>query len=111
MRIDAFVKTLLLIIAASLVSIAIRPLISPGSALAQSGEGYPLYIEPGTYMLRAPDGSQQVYGKVVVDLRNGKVWGFPTTTQDPYPSNPVSNTPPTSRPFLLARYAFRDTDK
>jgi hypothetical protein len=110
-RIDSFVKTLLVIIAASLVSIAIRPVISPGAVFAQSGEGYPFYIEPGTYMLRAPDGSQQVYGKVVVDLRNGKVWGFPTITQDPYPSNAMSSTPPTSRPFLLARHAFGDTDK
>ena len=111
MRIDAVVKSLLVIIAAALVLIALRPVISPVSVLAQSGEGYPFYIEPGTYMLRAPDGSQQVYGKVVVDLRNGKVWGFPTMTQDPYPSNPISNTPPTSRPFLLARYAFGETDK
>ena len=111
MRTDAFVRLLLVIIAASLVSIAIRPVISTEPVLAQSGEGYPFYIEPGTYMLRAPDGSQQVYGKVVVDLRNGKVWGFPTMTQDPYPSNPMSSTPPTSRPFLLAKFALGDTDR
>ena len=70
-RIDAFVKTLLILIAASLVWIALRPVISPGPVLAQSAEGYPFYIEPGTFMLRAPDGSQQVFGKVFVDLRNG----------------------------------------
>ena len=111
MKIDAFVKTLLLIVAVSLASIALRPLVTSPAVRAQAEEGYPFYIEPGTYMLRAPDGSQQVYGKVVVDLRNGKVWGFPTMSQDAYPSNPVSSTPPVSHPFLLARYAFGDTNK
>jgi hypothetical protein len=78
---------------------------------AQGAEGYPFYIEPGTAMLRAPDGSRQVYGKVVIDLRNGKVWGFPTLTQDPYPVDQVNSGPPTSHPFLLAKFAFGDTDK
>jgi hypothetical protein len=77
MRMDWFVKTLLSIIALSLATIAIRPVLDPPAVAAQGAEGYPFYIEPGTFMLRAPDGSQQVYGKVVVDLRNGKVWGFP----------------------------------
>ena len=64
---------------------------------AQGEDVRPLYFEPGTYMLRAPDGSQQVYGKVAVDMRNGKIWGFPTLTQDPYPSNPTATTPPEAR--------------
>ena len=60
----------------------------------------------------APDGSRQVYGKVVVDLRNGKIWGFPTLTADsPYPVDQVNSAPPTSHPFLLGKYAFGDTDK
>ena len=29
-------------------------------------------------MLRKPDGSQQVEGKIVIDMRNGDVWGFAT---------------------------------
>jgi hypothetical protein len=111
MKTDLFLKTLLSIIALSLGTIALRPMLNPPAVAAQGAEGYPFYIEPGTFMLRAPDGSRQVYGKVVVDLRNGKVWGFPTTTQDPYPSNAMSSTPPTSHPFLLAKFAFADTDK
>jgi hypothetical protein len=35
-------------------------------------------------MLRAPDNGRQVLGKVVVDLRNSNIWGFPTLTQEPY---------------------------
>jgi hypothetical protein len=111
MKIDWLVKTLLFAIAVFLGLIALRPLFVPSPVSAQGGEGFPFYIEPGTVMLRAPDGSRQVYGKVVVDLRNGKVWGFPTLTQDPYPIDQVNPGPPTSHPFLLAKYAFGDTDK
>jgi hypothetical protein len=112
MKVDWLVKTLLIVILALLAEIAIRPLLLPATVSAQGGEAYPFYIEPGITMLRAPDGSRQVYGKVVVDLRNGKVWGFPTTAQDvPYPFDPVNSGPPTSHPFLLAKYAFGDTEK
>jgi hypothetical protein len=111
MKVDWFVKTLLVIIAVSLGAIALRPVLSPPSVRAQGPEVYPFYIEPGTAMLRAPDGSRQVFGKVVIDLRNGKVWGFPTLTQDPYPFDPTKSSPPTSHPFLLAKFAFGDTDK
>jgi hypothetical protein len=111
-KMDGLVKTLLLLIAIFLGIIAFRPAIVPPAVKAQSSDGYPFYIEPGVTMLRTPDGSRQVYGKVVVDLRNGKVWGFPTTTQDaPYPVDVVNGGPPTSHPFLLAKYAFGDTDR
>jgi hypothetical protein len=101
---------LLLVIAAALIAIAVRPYLAPASALADA-EPYPFYIEPGTQMLRAPDGSKQVYGRVVVDMRTGKVWGFPTTGTDTYPSNPIESKPPVSHPFYLARFAFEDTQK
>lgn len=112
MKMDRMVKILLLLIAVFLGVIAFRPTLVPPVVKAQGFEGYPFYIEPGVTMLRAPDGSRQVYGKVVVDLRNGKVWGFPTTTQDAlYPVDVVNSGPPTSHPFLLAKYAFGDTDR
>jgi hypothetical protein len=111
MRVDGVVKSLLTVIAISLAAIAVRPYLVPPAVNAQTGEVHPLYFEPGTFMLRAPDGSQQVYGKVAIDMRNGKIWGFPTNTQDPYPSNPMASTAPTSRPFLLGRFALGDTDK
>ncbi len=89
MKMDWLVKTLLGVIAVLLGVNALRPLVSPPAVRAQGGEAYSFYIEPGVTMLRAPDGSRQVYGKVVVDLRNGKVWGFPTTAQDvPVPDRP-----------------------
>ena len=100
---------LLLTIALTLLAIALPPYIAPAPVQAQSATPYPFYIEPGTQMLRAPDGSKQVNGRVVVDLRNGNVWGFPTFVADTYPINTGSNTPPTSHPFLLAKFAFGDT--
>jgi hypothetical protein len=102
---------LLALIAAALTAIAIRPYLKPQPAQAQAGEPYPLYIEPGTQMLRAPDGSKQVYGRVMIDMRNGTVWGFPTTTTDTYPTNALDSKPQTSHPFILGRFAFEDTQK
>jgi hypothetical protein len=107
MRRENLTVLLLLMIAVALVAIALQPLLSPHTAEAQS-TAYPFYIEPGSEMLRAPDGSKQVYGKVVVDMRNGKIWGFPTNAPQSYPSNGLQNKPPTSRPFELGRFAFED---
>ncbi len=111
MKKDWITNGLLLVIAVSLVSIAVRPYVAPPAAHADGDTAYPMYFEPGTQMLRAPDGSQQVLGRVVVDMRTGKVWGFPTTTTDTYPVNPMNSKPQTSHPFLLGRYAFEDTEK
>ncbi|HEY4977849.1 MAG TPA: hypothetical protein VII25_01670 [Candidatus Acidoferrum sp.] len=111
MKIDGGVKFLLLAIAVFLGMIAVRPYVMPPGVEAQSGEGHPYYVEPGTAMLRAPDGSRQVLGKVVVDLRNGNIWGFPTQTQDPYPTAGANTTPPTSHPFLLGKFALGDMEK
>lgn len=111
MKIDSL-KLLLLVIATSLVIIALRPYIAPPAAAAQSVEAHAVYIEPGVSMLRASDGSQQVLGKVVVDLRNGNIWGFPTLSQNPYPGAAATRMPPpTSHPFLLGKFALADMDK
>ena len=53
----------------------------------------------------------QVYGKVMVDMRTGKIWGFPTNAPQSYPSNNLQNKPPVSRPFELGKFAFEDTNK
>jgi hypothetical protein len=102
---------LLLLIAISLSAIAIRPYVRPQPAQADSEQPYPFYIEPGTQMLRAPDGSKQVYGRVMIDMRNGKVWGFPTGSTDTYPTNAMETKPQVSHPFVLGRFAFEDTEK
>jgi hypothetical protein len=48
MKIDRFVQFLLLVIAVSLAAIALRPYVAPPVVEAQSGEGHPFYIEPGS---------------------------------------------------------------
>ena len=111
MRRENLTIALLFIIAVALVAIAVQPIFAPRPAEAQSGNPYPFYIEPGSQMLRAPDGSKQVYGKVVVDLTSGKIWGFPTNAPQSYPSSNLQNKPPTSRPFELGRFALEDTNK
>jgi len=108
MKADRQVKALLLAIAIFLALIALRPYVTPAAAHAASGDGYPVYVEPGVTMLRAPDGSKRVLGKVIVDLRNGNVWGFPTSSHDPYPSSATSTSPQTSRPFLLGTFALSE---
>jgi hypothetical protein len=111
MKNDLVSRFLLALIAVALVAIALRPYMEPDSAHAQSGAAYPVYIEPGVQMLKSADGSKQLYGRVVVDLRTGKIWGFPTMTTDPYPFNALNSKPQTSHPFALGRFAFEDMDK
>jgi len=101
---------LLAAIALLLLALVLRPLREPSPVFAQSPDT-DFFFEPGTFFVRSPDNSQQVYAKVVVDLRNGRVWGFPTLTPSPYPSDPVYNKPQTSHPFLLGRFALEDTKK
>jgi hypothetical protein len=110
MRKQDLTIVLLFIIAAALVVIAVRPIFAPRAAEAQSTV-YPLYIEPGSEMLRTPDGTTQVYGKVMVDMRTGKIWGFPTNAPQSYPSNGLQNKLATSRPFELGRFALEDINK
>jgi len=111
MKNDTVTKLLLSVIAIALIAIAIRPYMTPAPAHAQSGAAYPVYIEPGVQMLKSSDGKKQVYGRVVVDLRTGKIWGFPTITTDPYPFDALNSKPRTSHPFELGRFAFEDMDK
>jgi hypothetical protein len=112
MKSDCQTKGLLFSIAALLAVIALRLCFFVPPVHGDSGQAYPIFVEPGVTMLRAPDGSGQVLGKVVVDLRNGNIWGYPTGTRDPYPSNQNGKTGvPVSRPFLLGRYEFKDMEK
>ena len=104
-------NVLLLVIAIALLAIAIEPLVTPRSTQAQVMADFPLYFEPGVYLLRAPDGTSQIYGKMAIDMRTGKIWGFPTYGQQPYPVDITSSKPLTSRPILLGRFALEDTDR
>jgi hypothetical protein len=95
----------------ALVVIAARPYVSPVPVTAEPSPARAFYIEPGVQMLRYPDVTGQVYGKVVVDLQSGKIRGFPTGMADPYPSYPLDSKPAVSKPLALGRYEFEDTDK
>jgi len=99
------------VIAVSLGAIAIHSYVAPPVAQAQSGDPQPIYFEPGVTMLRAPDGSRQVMGKVAIDLRTGNIWGFPTLTQDPCPAAGAETRAPTSHPFLLGKFALSDMNR
>jgi hypothetical protein len=106
MKTDRHLKSILLLIALLLFVIAARPYLGPQRVVGQSSEGNDFYIEPGTFMLRAPGGNGQGYGRVVVDLKTGDVWGFPTITPDPYPTDATKSQPPVSEPFYLGKFNF-----
>ena len=68
------------------------------------------YIEPGTVAIRSPDGGGALGdGKMVIDLKTGDVWGFPTNSAgSPYPIDTTSNKPPVSKPVYLGRFNFSE---
>ena len=82
-------RVMLVVIALSVGTFALRQLLTPTTTHAQSSDIYPFYIEPGTRMLRAADNGRQVLGKVV---GNGNIWGFPRLTREPYPIDATGNT-------------------
>ena len=106
MKLDRFTQALLLMIAALLAVLVFRPVVQPAPVRAQAEEGYPFYVEPGYTMLRKPDGTAQMYGKVVIDMRNGDIWGFPTLSQSPYPIDTAQTKPPHSSPMYLGKFMF-----
>jgi len=106
LSLDLYSKCVLTAIALLLAVLALEPLVRPAAASAQSNGASAsyLYVEPRTTMLRKPDGTQQVEGKVVIDLRNGNVWGFPTLSGAPYPVDTTRSEPPVSTPMYLGKF-------
>lgn len=104
------VKCLLLAITLLLAFDAVRPYVTPPAASAQSIEPSMFFVEPGTTMLRGPNGRGQVLGKVVIDMRNGNIWGFPTLGREPYPAATPSSNTPTSHPFLLGKFDLSEME-
>ena len=118
MKNPATTNVLLLVIALALIAIASKPLWQPKPAQAQqqmppipTTASDPLYIEPGTVMLRSLDGNTQVFGKMVVDLNTGSICGFPTLTGQPYPVDISSSKPPVSHPMFLGTFALGDINR
>jgi hypothetical protein len=110
MRTDRYTRIVLSLIALFLGIVALRPWLSPPRAFAGLSAAE-VYIEPGVHSLRAPDGSRNLLGKVVVDLRTGRIWGFPTNGQTPYPVNPADSQPPVSTPYPLGKFDFAAMDR
>ena len=104
MRVDLYIKSALAAVALFLGIIALRPLAHPAPAAAASGDFGYLYVEPGVTTIRSPDGSQQVQGKVFIDMRTGDAWGFPTLSGAPYPVDTTTPQPPVSAPIYLGRF-------
>ena len=85
------------------VLLLILALRSSVTVQAQAGGGN-WYVEPRTVLVTAPDGLGQVQGKVMIDLRTGDVWGFPTKSMLPYPVDPLRREPPIAKPIYLGRF-------
>jgi hypothetical protein len=103
-------NTLLAVIAGALTVIALRPYLQPTPVAAQSANADPIYVEPGVFMLRQPQGGQ-VLGKVTVNLRTGSVWGFPTGSPDPYPVSQMDSKPQVSHAIPLGRFAIGEAGR
>ena len=112
MKIDRLLKLCIVLLTLFAGVIALRPVIAPEPVRAQdSARGCGLQFEPGVTTLRSPNGETQVLGKVAYDTCNGKIWGFPTTTNAPYPVDNVNTTPPVSRPIYLGKFELNPTQK
>jgi hypothetical protein len=111
MRFDWMIKLLLLTIVVFLAVLVFRPVVQPQPVFAQDSVAYPFNIQPGTVTLRKSDGTQ-TWGKVVIDMRNGNVWGFPMKPQNtPYPVYGPSDNPPVSHPMYLGQMAFSEATR
>ncbi len=103
MCVDRYTKVVLTAIALLLAGLLFRPMIRPQVASAAASDSS-FFVEPGITTLRSPDGYQQVEGKVMIDMRNGDIWGFPTLRGAPYPVDLTNKEPPVSAPTYLGRF-------
>jgi hypothetical protein len=100
---DLYTKIILTAIAISLAVLAFRPALRPTTVQAQA-DSPRFYVEPGNTLIRKPGGELQVQGRMMIDLRNGDIWGFPTNTDLPYPVDLVNNTVPVIGAIYLGRF-------
>jgi hypothetical protein len=111
MKLDHFTKITLIVIAILLGILVVRPIAQPAPVRAQAAEGYPFFVEPGYTTIRKPDGTAQFYGKMVIDMRTGDIWGFPTLSQSPYPIDSAQTKPPKSTPTYLGKFMFNEATR
>lgn len=111
MKLDWFVKLMLLLIVLFLATLVFRPIVHPRPVQAQAADSNSLYVEPGYTMLRKPDGSGQMYGKMMIDMRTGDIWGFPTLVEGPYPVDVAKPEPPKSHPMYLGKFVLSEASR
>ena len=111
MKLDWFVKLMLLMIVLLLAAVVFRPVVQPAPVQAQAADWHSFYVEPGYTMLRKPDGSGQMYGKVMIDMRTGDIWGFPTLVEGPYPVDVAKSEPPKSHPMYLGKFVLSEASR
>jgi hypothetical protein len=99
---DLYTKAMLTIIAGLLAILAVQRAGEAPPVQAQAPESW-LYVEPQTTIIRPPEGGQ-IQGKVMIDLRNGDIWGFPTNSTAPYPVDLSKSEPPVSKPVYLGKF-------
>jgi hypothetical protein len=105
MKTDWLIKFLLLLAVIFLAMIALRPYFAPPTVRAQSEDVYPVTFGPSRYMTL----NGFVYdGSVMLDLRNGNVWGFPPFDET---SHFFDKPLPVSQPVLLGRFALEVLNK
>jgi hypothetical protein len=91
--------------------LVLRPILQPAPVQAQVSDGHAFYVEPGYTMLRKPDGTGQMYGKMMIDMRTGDIWGFPTLVEGPYPVDATKTEPPRSHPMYLGRFVLSEATR
>lgn len=102
---DLYTNAVLTVIAVLLVIAVVQPFAKTPAVHADS-IGPEMYIEPGTATLRDLQNGGQVQGRVVVNLRTGDIYGFPTFGTEPYPIEPMNPDPPVSKPMYLGKFDF-----
>jgi hypothetical protein len=106
MKPDLYTNAVLTVIALLLAVLALRPAAAPPPVLAQANSK-DIYIEPGIVGIRRPDGSSMGEGRMVVDLRTGAIWGFPSNVSgSPYPVDTTSTKGALSKAVYLGRFDF-----
>jgi hypothetical protein len=110
-KLNLFDRAVLTLAVLFLGVVALRPLFTPEVARAQ-GPHTRFYFEPGIRPILSPDRTRQIRGgKIVVDLTNGNIWGFPTADDVPYPVDNLNPKPAISTPIYLGKFDLAATLK
>jgi hypothetical protein len=97
-RVDLYTKVVLTAAVLLLGALAVQPLLNPAAVRAEA-EAASLYIEPGLTRIPGPNLGPDTMGKLVIDLKTGDAWGFPTIFTN-------YREPAISKPIYVGRMDF-----